>query len=88
MKHWAVPRFWGSYNRLPQKIRQLADKNYHLLKTDPSHPSLQFKKVGRQKQLWSVRIGRGYRALGMPRPDGVVWFWIGSHAEYDELIGR
>jgi hypothetical protein len=64
-------------------VRALADKNFALLKADPKYPSLHFKKIGR---LWSVRVGVHYRALGFDRPEGVVWFWIGSHADYDRLL--
>jgi hypothetical protein len=83
MRHFADRRFWDAYNRLPQNTRLLADKNYALLKENPRHPSLQFKKVGR---LWSVRVGLGYRALAVEAHDGLIWFWIGSHAEYIEKI--
>ncbi len=86
MTHFALPRFWKCYRQLPPNIRDLADKNYALLKTDASHPSLHFKKLGSHKRLWSVRVGMGYRALGTEKPDGIYWFWIGSHAEYDRLI--
>jgi hypothetical protein len=83
MKHFASPKFWTCYRNLPASVRELADKNFELLKADPKHPSLHFKQVGR---LWSVRVGRHYRALGLDRDEGVVWFWIGSHAEYDKFI--
>lgn len=83
MKHLASPRFWRHYRSLPESIRSLADKNFKLLKLDPHHPSLHLKKVG---ELWSVRVGARYRALGLDRGDAIVWFWIGSHAEYDKLI--
>ena len=86
MKHFALPRFWKRYRELPPAIQRLADKNYKLLKSDPTHPSLHFKKIGTEKQLWSVRVGIGYRALGVEKPDGIYWFWIGPHAEYDRLI--
>lgn len=69
---------------MPAEIRAVADKNYALLKDNPQHPSLHFKKVG---PLWSARVGEHYRALGYDEQDGVHWFWIGSHAEYDRLIG-
>lgn len=69
---------------LPAVVRELADKNYRLLKSDPRHPSLHFKKLG---EYWSVRIGAHYRALGMEVEGGMNWFWIGSHAEYDRLAG-
>ena len=64
-------------------IQQVADQNYELLKADPSHPSLHFKKVG---EYWSVRAGRGYRALGVETKQGISWVWIGTHAEYDKLL--
>jgi mRNA-degrading endonuclease RelE of RelBE toxin-antitoxin system len=86
MNHLALPRFWGLYRRLPEHIRTLADKNYELLRADPFHPSLHFKKVGKTKQLWSVRVGDHYRALGADKPEGIVWFWIGTHSEYDQLL--
>jgi hypothetical protein len=60
VKHLASPRFWRPYRDLPQAVRRLADKNFALLKSDPHHPSLHFKKIDR---LWSVRVGAHYRAL-------------------------
>lgn len=48
--------------------------------------SLHFKRVGKRQQLWSVRVGEHYRALGREKAEGIVWFWIGTHAEYDRLI--
>jgi len=84
MKHVASRTFWDAYGRLPERVRSLADKNYALLKSDPRHPSLQFKKVGR---FWSVRVGTRYRALAVESDGNLIWFWIGSHADYDALIG-
>ena len=86
MKHFALPRFWSLYEQLSDDVQRLADQNFELLKADPYHPSLHFKKVGRRNQLWSDRVGLHYRALGLDKPEGVVWFWIGSHGEYDKLI--
>ncbi len=83
MKHFAAPEFWYHYRRLPNAIRLVADKNFTLMKTDPNHPSLRLKKVGR---YWSVRVGLSNRALARQRPEGFVWFWIGPHSEYDSLI--
>ncbi|MFN8471906.1 MAG: hypothetical protein U0822_06900 [Anaerolineae bacterium] len=83
MRHVTTPQFWDLYRRLPPSIRELADKNFALLKANPQHPSLHFKKVGR---LWSVRVGARYRALGLDKGEDIVWFWIGSHAEYDKLL--
>ena len=83
MNHFASPAFWSAYEALPTAVRRLADRNYELLKKNPKHPSLHFKKVGR---YWSVRVGSHYRALAVEMEDGLIWFWIGSHADYDKLI--
>jgi len=68
---------------LPEDIRSLADKNFQLLKSNPRHPSLHFKRIG---ELWSARVGDHYRALGFDVHDGINWFWIGTHADYDKMI--
>lgn len=72
------------YRALPQSVQDIADKSYSLLKNDPRHPSLRLKKTGR---FWSVRIGLHYRAVAVEVPDGLLWFWIGSHEDYNKLIG-
>jgi hypothetical protein len=71
------------YEALPSGIRELANKNFELLKSGSRHPSLHFKKIG---GLWSVRIGSHYRALGMPVDDGVYWFCIRTHGDYDKIV--
>ena len=83
MKHYASADFWRAYWALPADIRELADKNYGILKANPRHPSLRLKRI---EELWSVRIGARYRALGVDIPDGILWIWIGNHAGYDKLI--
>ena len=84
MRHFTSPSFWELYAKLPASIRELADKNYELLKTNPRHPSLRLKKV---RQYWSVRVGLKYRAVAVEIPEGLLWFWIGTHAEYDHTFG-
>lgn len=83
MNHFASPSFWSAYKALPHSIQQLADRNYEILKENPNYPSLHFKKINR---YWSVRVGIHYRVLAVEVDDGLLWFWIGSHAEYDHLI--
>ena len=83
MKHSASPEFWSAYRRLPVNVCALTDKNFVLLKSDPRHPSLHFKQIGR---YYSVRVGLRYRALAVEADDGLLWFWIGSHADYDALL--
>ena len=83
MKHKTASSFWKYYEHLPVDIRDLADKNFQLLKDNPSHPSLQFKKVGK---VWSARVGSNYRAIATQIEEGYLWVWIGTHAEYDKLL--
>jgi hypothetical protein len=66
-----------------RRCHQLFETSPMQTSRDPRHPSLQFKKVGR---YWSVRVGLRYRALATEVDDGYLWFWIGSHADYDRLI--
>ncbi len=84
MIHHANPDFWLCYQGLPEDVQRLADKAYQLLRDNPRHPSLRFKKVG---ELWSARVGLNYRALAVAAADGYVWFWLGTHAEYEKLLG-
>ena len=83
MRHYASSSFWSLYSRLPAKIRDLADKNYELLKANPRHPSLHLKRI---EELWSVRVGEHYRAIGIDAFGGIQWIWIGTHADYDRFI--
>ena len=71
---------------LPLDVQRLARRSYRLLRQDPAHPSLQFKFV-KQGAYRSVRVGIHYRALGVPVDEGVQWFWIGTHADYDKMMG-
>ena len=78
--------FWALYEKLPKDIQGLTDKSFTLLKGNPEHPSLHFKTVGR---YWSIRIGEKNRALGVEVGDeGLLWCWIGSHAEYDSYCTK
>ena len=77
MNHHTTGDFWDCYDRLPESVRKVADANFELLKSDSHHPSLHFKRVG---------VSIGFRALAAVGDDGPVWFWIGSHAEYDRIL--
>ena len=83
MNHHASPDFWSCYRALPEEVQELADKSFALLKGNPKHPSLHFKKVDR---FWSARVGLHYRAVAVEAPDGLLWFWIGTHGEYDRIV--
>ncbi|MEO5360037.1 MAG: hypothetical protein H7843_06255 [Nitrospirota bacterium] len=83
MKHFAGASFWTCYEGLPAHVRKLADKNFSLLKENPHHPSIHLKQVDKH---WSIRIGKKHRALAVEINEGLLWYWIGTHAEYDRLI--
>ncbi len=86
MNSRATPRFWAAYEGLPEAVREAARKTYRLFRENPSHPSLQFKKIHARDPIYSVRVTLGYRAVGLLEGDQVTWFWIGSHADYDRLV--
>ena len=86
MKSRATPRFWAAYRGLPAEVQETARKAYRIFLENPQHPSLQFKKIHSREPVYSVRVGRGYRAVGLLEHDEVTWFWIGSHAAYDRLL--
>jgi hypothetical protein len=71
---------------LPEGVQAQARRAYRLFQNDPSHPSLRFKKIEGVENVFSVRIGLGYRAVGVRKGSTVTWFWIGSHADYDRLL--
>jgi len=84
LNHFASPDFWACYRLVPKSVQKLADENFELLKGNPHHPSLHFKKIGKYR---SVRVSIYYRALAVEVPEGLLWFWIGSHSDYDKLLG-
>ena len=81
--HRATRRFWRCLDALPQSVQETAHKSFGLLRMDPAHPSLHFKRVGK---LWSARVGISYRALAVEDGEGFVWVWVGSHDDYERLI--
>lgn len=88
MKSGVTKDFRKRLEQLPRAIQEQAARAYALWRTDPHHPGLQFKRVSSGQPIYSVRIGIGYRALGLRTEAQIHWFWIGSHAEYDELLKR
>ncbi len=83
MRHFTTPEFWEHFARLPEEVQRLARKDFQTLKQDPRYPSLRLKKVGK---FWTARVGIHYRVIAKERVEGLNWFWIGHHSEYDRLI--
>ena len=88
MKSHITDDFLKVYRRLPNGIRTQARKAYRLFQENPQHPSLQFKRIHSTKPYFSARINLGYRTLGVLEDGTIIWFWIGSHSEYDRLISQ
>jgi plasmid maintenance system killer protein len=86
MKSTTLPSFWDCYKSLNFRIRQQARKTYFLWKDNSFHPSLHFKCINSQENIWSVRITKNYRAIGIFEGDTVTWFWIGSHDDYERFF--
>ena len=81
--HRTTNRFWKCFGDIPESVQQIAKNNFKLLKANPAHPSLHFKKVGK---FWSVRVGINHRALAIDDGEEFIWVWIGTHDEYERMI--
>lgn len=73
---------------LPVEARIQANRAYQKFLEDPYHESLHFKRASGFQDVYSARVGIRYRVLGIRDGDAVIWYWIGTHAEYDQLLGR
>jgi hypothetical protein len=83
--HRTTNRFWRCFETLPDPVQKVAKKGFELLKRDPLHPSLHFKKVGK---FWSARAGIDHRALAVEDGEDFIWVWIGTHSEYERMIKK
>ena len=86
MNSRTTDRFWDGYRSLPTHVKLQAREAYQIFRFNPRHPGLHFKKVISDPPTYSVRVGIGYRAIGVTDGDTIVWFWIGTHAEYDRIL--
>jgi hypothetical protein len=82
---FTLSSFWRCYQTLPKEIQKLADKQFALFKRDPFHPSLALAQKG---EVWTVAVGRSYRAVARKRDKDLYWFWIGTHEAYNSLLKR
>jgi hypothetical protein len=82
-----VSSFWEAYRNLDKSIRNRVKKAYRLWSDDPFHPSLKFKCINQEENIWAVRVTLGYRAVGILEGNTITWFWIGSHDGYERFFG-
>ena len=88
MRSRRTARFKSLFGQLPAAVQPSARRAYDLFQRDSAHPSLQFKRLRADRPTYSIRVGLGYRALGIRFDETLVWYWIGPHAEYDRLISQ
>ena len=88
MKSELTEDFIEYFRNLPERVKQTARNNYKLWKENPYHPGLDFKAIKATKNIYSIRVGIGWRALVVMKAEEntIVWFWIGSHSQYDKLL--
>ena len=86
MRSYTTREFRRLFASLPRRVQRQARQAYRLFRQDAAYPGLHFKRVRLDPPLYSARVGIGYRAVGVLDADSVVWFWIGSHADYDRLL--
>jgi hypothetical protein len=86
MESRTTRQFWRLFSDLPFDVQREAKRAYRFFQTNPAHPGLQFKKLEGEEDIYSARVGLDYRALAVMKKGRVVWYWIGSHSEYDRLI--
>jgi len=87
VKSFLTKDFLDCFKQLPTEVQELARRNYRLWQANSAYPSLRFKPVQGLPKIFSVRVGRDWRALGERQGDTMTWFWIGSHSEYDQMLG-
>ena len=78
--------FRQAYGQLPVEVRSRVKKSYHLWLSNPVHPSLHYKKIHDRQPIWSVRVGLNYRVVGVGHDEKMIWFFVGTHVEYERLI--
>ena len=86
MNSHITDKFRKAFAELPADVQKQARQAYRLFIENPHHPSLRFKPIYPTRPIYSVRIGMDYRAVGARDGSDIIWYWIGSHAEYDKLI--
>jgi hypothetical protein len=86
VKNKRTKEFRKLFEKLPHDVQNQAISAYRLFKENPRHPGLRFQCIDPQESIWSVRIGLHYRAVGVWVGDTIIWFFIGSHADYDHLL--
>ena len=88
MESKTTSKFRALLSGAPQSVQLKAKATYALWFENPEHPSLRFKKVHESLPIYSVRIDLNWRAVGTLQKDTMIWFWVGSHHDYEKLLSQ
>jgi hypothetical protein len=89
VKSQITAAFRKRYAAIPEDVRNQARVAYRLFTANPYHSSLHFKRVHTTEPIYSARVGRSYRVVGLLEEGKViVWFWIGPHEQYETLLAN
>ena len=89
MEYFVLPSFERDLKKLPPNIQEAAKKQIELLCGNPGHNSLETGKLGQKregKDVWYVRITRGYRATFWWEKDEITFRRIGGHEILDRNV--
>lgn len=87
MNYRRTKEFKNQIKKLSSVLQIIVKKQYLLLVSNSSHPSLQFKEL--RPGWWSIRITNNYRCLGIHRiatkkyAECILWYKILPHSKYD-----
>jgi hypothetical protein len=87
-------QFRDLFEGLPAHIQALTRDACILFDRNPAHRSLRHHELQDNKKAqhvpgsFSVSITMQYRAIYVREGETNVWYWIGTHAEYDVFTGR
>jgi len=88
VKSVTTEKFRLLYAAASRQRREQIRKAYKIWLENPDYPSLRFKKVSSKMPIYSARVDLDWRALGILKDDTIIWFWVGSHDEYDALLKK
>ncbi len=74
------------YFELPTAVRKMTVEAYRKFCDDPYQSGLRFKKLKNSDDLYSVRLNRSYRAVGVVADAEIIWFWIGTKQAFEKIF--
>lgn len=86
--HWQTKGFRDCLSKLPPQIQKLANEKYQMLLSNPQQVGIKpMVENGFKIPIWSAQVGGGHRALALKYQSYYVWYWIGTHEEYNRVKG-